>query len=103
MPLPLQVPYDCDLEAVIALLVELAQAHPRVLAQPGPNVLVLGLADGGIHLELGVWIGDPDAGRNNLRSDLYRSILAAFRERGIELAPAQREVRPIGNTPAPAT
>lgn len=103
VPLPLQVPYDCDLEAVIALLVDLAKAHPRVLAQPRPNVLVLGLGDGGINLELGVWIADPDAGRNNLRSDLYRGILAAFRERGIELPPAQREPRPIGNTPAAAT
>ena len=38
---------------------------------------VKALADNGIELELGVWIGDPEKGQANLRSELLLAIWKA--------------------------
>jgi small-conductance mechanosensitive channel len=70
--------------------------NPRVLDDPAPTVLVRLFADHGIDLELGAWIGDPDRGRNNLRSDLYRELWRAFREHGVRIPYPQREIRMLG-------
>jgi small-conductance mechanosensitive channel len=59
-------------------------------------VLVRLFGESGIDLELGAWIGDPDRGRNNLRSDLYRELWQAFREHGVRIPYPQREVRMLG-------
>ena len=93
---PLQIAYESDLEAVIELVRAVAARNPRVLPDPGPSVLVRLFAESGIDLELGVWVGDPDRGRNNLRSDLYRELWQAFREHGIRIPYPQREVRMLG-------
>ena len=93
---PVQIAYESDLEAVIELIQTVAARKPRVLADPAPAVLVRVFGDSGIALELGVWVGDPDRGRNNLRSDLYRDLWQAFREHGVRIPYPQREVRLIG-------
>ena len=49
--------------------------------------------DSGIELELRFWIADPQEGVNNVRSDVNRSIWRLFREHGITIPVAQREVR----------
>jgi small-conductance mechanosensitive channel len=78
-----------------------------VLEDPPPTVLVRLFGESGIDLELGAWIGDPDRGRNNLRSELYRELWQAFREHGVRIPYPQREVRMLGpdllEQPAPAT
>jgi small-conductance mechanosensitive channel len=101
VPIPIQIAYESDLEATIALMLEIAREHPRVLADPGPTVVVQMFADSGINLELGVWINDPDAGRGNLRSDLYRALWKAFQKHEIRIPYPQREVRVIGAEPLP--
>jgi len=93
VPIPVQVSYDADLDAVARILEELAQGHRRVLADPAPRVLVKELADSGINLELGVWIDDPEDGIGNVRSDLYFQLLRRFRAEGIEIPYPQREIR----------
>lgn len=93
---PLQIAYESDLEAVIELIQSVAARNSRVLADPAPAVLVRLFGDSGIGLELGVWVGDPDRGRNNLRSDLYRELWQAFREHGVRIPYPQREVRLMG-------
>ncbi|MBC7780008.1 MAG: mechanosensitive ion channel [Proteobacteria bacterium] len=96
---PLQIAYGSDLEATIALLESIAKEHPRVLAEPPPSVMVQRFDESGINLELGVWINDPEFGRGNLRSELFRSIWHAFRDQGIQIPYPQREVRVIGTPP----
>ena len=95
-----QVAYQADLPAVLALLETLAGAHPRVLADPPPRALVTAFADSGISLELGFWIEDPEEGTGSVRSEISVAIWQAFRERGIEIPYPQREVRLIGPAPA---
>jgi small-conductance mechanosensitive channel len=97
---PVQVSYGTDLDHAIALMLAAARSHPRVLAEPAPSVLVLRLADSGIDLELGVWIGDPEAGQGNVRSDLLRAILAAFHGHHVQIPYPHREIRVVGTAPA---
>ena len=87
-----QVGYDSDIEQALSVLVALARAHPRLLAEPAPAALVLRMADSGIDLELGAWLNDPQLGMQGIRSDLYRAIVKAFRAHGIDIPYPQRVV-----------
>lgn len=87
------VAYSTDIEQVLGLLVEIAGRHPRVLAEPPPNALVMALGDNGIELEAGFWIEDPEKGRQNICSEISVAILTGFHTRGIEIPFPQREVR----------
>ncbi len=92
------VAYDCDVERAMALMVEVAQAQPRVLAEPPPKVLLTQFADSSLTLELGFWIADPDAGKGNILSDINLAILRTFARNGISIPFPQREVRVTGGS-----
>lgn len=87
------VAYGSDLDQVMSIMVAVAEAHPRVLRDPAPKVLLTQFADSAINLELGFWIDDPEEGRGNVISDINIGIWRAFREQGIEIPFPQREVR----------
>ncbi len=93
---PVQVAYRADLELAMRLMEEAARAHPRVLANPAPRVLLTAFADSGINLELGFWISDPQEGTGNVRSDINLAIWRSFREHGVEIPFPQREIRLLG-------
>lgn len=93
LTLQVQIAYDSDVERVIVLLSEIAAAHPRVLSEPGPGAFISRLAESGIDMELGFWIDDPERGSMNVRSDIIRAILAAFRRESISIPFPQHEVR----------
>ncbi|MEW6133841.1 MAG: mechanosensitive ion channel domain-containing protein [Pseudomonadota bacterium] len=92
--LPIQVAYSTDLDKARDLMLEVARAHPRVIAdgENPPKVLLREFAADGINLELAVWIHDPEEGQLNLRSDLYWGIWEAFRQANIEIPFPQRVV-----------
>jgi len=94
---PIQVAYSTDLDAARAIMVKAAEKIPRVLKDPAPGTLIIGFADSGINLELGVWVEDPDQGVYGLRSDLYADIWREFRNAGIEIPYPQREIRVLGS------
>ena len=87
------VAYGSDLDRVMSIMVTVAEAHPRVLRDPAPKVLLTQFADSAINLELGFWIDDPEEGRGNVISDINIGIWRAFREQGIEIPFPQPEVR----------
>jgi small-conductance mechanosensitive channel len=95
-----QVSYDCDLDFVLQLLVQIAQGQPRVLPEPKPKAFVVKFADCGIELELGFWVNDPEEGTKGLRSNLHLEIWREFARHGIEIPYPQRVLRMI--PPAPA-
>jgi len=90
--LPVRIAYHDDVELALTLLLEAAD-HPRILKDPPAVTRLLEFADYGMEIELRFWIGDPAEGVNNVRSDVNRRIWALFREHGITIPPAQREVR----------
>lgn len=97
-----QVSYDADLDAALAVLVDLAKQQPRVLPEPAPKAFVVKFADSGIDLELGFWVNDPEEGTKGLRSNLHLEIWREFGRRGIEIPYPQRVVRVLSQTPADA-
>jgi small-conductance mechanosensitive channel len=90
--LPVRIGYHDDVELALRLLLDAAQ-HPRILRDPPAVSRLLEFADYGMEIELRFWIGDPAEGVNNVRSDVNRRIWALFRENGISIPPAQREIR----------
>jgi small-conductance mechanosensitive channel len=90
--LPVRIAYHDDVELALKLLLDAAD-HPRILRDPPAVSRLLEFADYGMEVELRFWIGDPAEGVNNVRSDVNRRIWALFRERGLTIPPAQREIR----------
>jgi small-conductance mechanosensitive channel len=56
---------------------------------------VKALGESGVELELTVWIADPTVGEADLRSDLLKAVVRAFRENGLGVPYPRREVRLI--------
>lgn len=81
-----QIDYGTDIERAMRILTEVARRHPRVLADPPPLALLSRFADSGVDLELGFWIGDPENGSANVKSDLNVEIYRAFGAEGIGIA-----------------
>jgi small-conductance mechanosensitive channel len=79
------VAYDSDLSTVIPLLQGQATGVPRVLAEPAPDVLLTAFHADGYELELGFWIGDPEAGLGGVISTVNRHIYALVKSEQIKL------------------
>jgi small-conductance mechanosensitive channel len=98
--LPVRISYQDDPELALKLLLDAAE-HPRILSDPPPVARLMEFTDFGMEIELRFWIGDPAEGVNNVRSDVNRRIWALFREQGVTIPTAQRELRILeGSLPA---
>ncbi len=96
LALPVQVAYGTDLELAMAKMVEAAVGQPRVLKSPPAKAFVIAFADSGINLELGFWVGDPQYGTQQLRSDINLAIWRNFQAANIEIPYPRQEVRLLG-------
>lgn len=92
LKLPVRIGYQEDLELALALLLQAAEGHKRILTDPAPVSRLMNFTDYGMDLELRFWIADPQEGVNNVRSDVNRSIWRLFREHEVIMPVAQREV-----------
>jgi len=93
LKLPVRISYDDDPEEAMTVLLEAALCSPRILRDPAPVARLMGFHDYGPDLELRFWIADPEAGVNNVRSDVNRAIWRLFKKRGITIPRAQLDVR----------
>jgi small-conductance mechanosensitive channel len=101
LKLPVRVSYKNDPEKALAILLEAAENHKRILRDPPPVSRLMGFNDYGFDMELRFWIADPQEGVNNVRSDVNRIIWRLFKEHGITIPIAQREVLFEMKPPAP--
>jgi small-conductance mechanosensitive channel len=92
LKLPVRISYNDDPEQALAILMRAVEGHPRILHEPAPVSRLMQFSDHGMDLELRFWIADPEAGVNNVRSDVNRLIWRLFRESKITIPMAQREV-----------
>lgn len=92
LKLPVHISYRDDPELALEVLLQSAHCSPRILRDPQPVSRLMQFADHGMDLELRFWIADPENGVNNVRSDVNRAIWRLFREAGITIPVAQREV-----------
>ena len=93
LKLPVRISYQNDPEHAMSVLIQAADCSSRILRQPEPVVRLMGFHDYGFDLELRFWIADPQAGVNNVRSDVNRSIWKLFKQHGIVIPRAQLDVR----------
>ena len=93
LKLPIRVSYKDDPEVAMKLLLQATHGHPRILQEPAPVARLMGFGDHGIELELRFWIPDPQEGVNNVRSDVNRRIWRLFKDNGVTIPVAQREIR----------
>lgn len=93
LKLPVRVSYQDDPELALKVLLKAAENQRRILREPAPVSRLIGFTDYGMDLELRFWITDPQEGVNNVRSEVNRAIWRLFKENGITIPVAQRELR----------
>ena len=100
--LPVMISYDDDPEGALQALLDATADHPRILRDPGPVTRLMSFEDYGMRLEVRFWIADPMNGVNNVRSDVNRAIWKVFKQRGIKIPVAQRELRMLDRADRPS-
>jgi potassium efflux system protein len=83
--LPVAVAAKSDPHQVMALLVETAKAHPLVLKDPPPQVLLIALSGAALNLELRAWTNSNESWQQ-VRSDLALAISAALARENIAMS-----------------
>lgn len=82
---PVGVSYDSDLDAVRAVLLDIAKRSEHVLEDPAPAVLVNGFGDNAVNFSLRVSTTTMIDRTDILKSDLFMEIFRVFREKKIVL------------------
>ena len=91
--IPVSIAYDCDVALAQKLMIEAADASPRVLESPKPAVWMTAFGDNALDHEIRVWIQDPEGGLGSVRSEILSRLLDLFREHEIAVPYPQYDVR----------
>jgi small conductance mechanosensitive channel len=92
--LRVRVAYGADLAAALATIEQLVRNHPRVLADPAPEIQVDSLEPSAVQICARPWVTVDDFG--SVEGELYVQVVGALRARGIEIPFPQTEVRLLG-------
>jgi small-conductance mechanosensitive channel len=90
-----QVAYGSDVRALKSRLEAAVAAVPRVLADPAPNCQLSAFGADGLDLAIAFWIGDPENGEGNVRSDVNLAVLDLLNAMGVEIPYPQRVVHTV--------
>ncbi|MET0747099.1 MAG: mechanosensitive ion channel family protein [Rhizobium sp.] len=96
--IPVSVGYDSDPKQVMAILLELVQAVPKVLRNPEPHVEFLRFGPLSLDFEMRFYLSDLSDGMP-IRNSLRVAILERFRREGIVM-PLAAAVAPAQRSPA---
>jgi len=91
--IPIGLPYDCDVKLAHRLMIEAANASPRVLETPQPAVWMTKFGESALEHEIRVWILDPEAGLGSVRSEILSRLLELFRAHDIAIPGPQQDIR----------
>jgi potassium-dependent mechanosensitive channel len=96
------VAYGSDTALVQRVMKEVAQRHPRTVAEPEPCVLFNDFASDALVFEVLLWTPARRViERRRVESEIRFAIDTAFRENGIVIAFPQRDVHVDASTPIP--
>lgn len=88
----LQCAYESDLDHVVEVLMAVAEAEEGLCQYPSPRVRIKQFAESGINLQVQAWIDRPQD-RGRIMHSAFIAIHKAFKEQGIEIPYAKREIR----------
>ncbi|SEN61804.1 Small-conductance mechanosensitive channel [Loktanella fryxellensis] len=89
--LPVGVAYGSDVDAVRRILLEVANAHPMVIAEPGPQALFMAFGESSLSFELRMILRDVNW-KVSATDEMNREINRRFAEAGIAIAFPQRDL-----------
>jgi small-conductance mechanosensitive channel len=95
MVIGVTISYEGDVDRACAILAEVAKRQQRVIGDPPAAGRVKQLTERGIELELTLWIADPLVGDGDLKSDILKDVLKAYRAEGIEIPYPRHDMRLI--------
>jgi small-conductance mechanosensitive channel len=85
--------YDDDIAEATDIIIEKAEAHPDIMADPGPSVRLVELGGSDVGLQSRWWIDDPDRGDFvRVRSEYVTAVKEAFDEAGIDIPYVHRQL-----------
>jgi small conductance mechanosensitive channel len=93
--LDFSIDYGDDIARGRKVLADMAAAHPKVLKEPGIQVVPLSLADSAVVLELRAWASNDVFW--DVRWDLTQGGKKALEEAGLTIPFPQRVVRVVGD------
>jgi potassium efflux system protein len=98
MEIDVGVEYGTPAQRVIDLLVEVAKANPKVIADPEPRAYFHDFGDSSLDFKLRVWVDNFDDGYST-RSDIAVAVQKALDEAGIGVPFPQRDLHLVSVSP----
>ncbi|WP_458190556.1 mechanosensitive ion channel family protein [Haladaptatus sp. NG-WS-4] len=85
---PFSVMYGGDIDAMRTVLLEEAEANPRILDEPKPTVVVDGVTASGIDMVSRFWISSPSREKYlSVRTTYFQAVKERFEREGFEMSP----------------
>lgn len=94
---PVGISYQADIELAEKLMLEAAKSCKRVLNTPPPVVWMKSFGESSVQFAIQCWIQDPEEGIGNVQSAVLKQVWTTFKEHGIELPYAQRDLHLRGS------